>query len=80
MTIAEVESRLETTLLHYVCFRPHEGLGGATPLEVFLDLEPAHLKAVEPPRGCPGDPTIDVPFRTAFLDSEGRLPVLVPAS
>lgn len=80
LTITDLERRLETALLHYVCFRPHEGLGGATPLEVFLDCEPAHLRAVEPPRGGPGDPAIDVPFRFGFLDREERLPVLVPSS
>jgi len=81
LTQADLEQRLELTLLHYVCFRPHEGLGGATPLEAFLGAEPSHLRAVEPPRARPGEGPREAPFRLEYLDSRRRrLPVLAPAA
>jgi hypothetical protein len=81
LTAQDLERRLELALVHYLCFRPHEGLGGATPLEVFLGLEPAHLKAIEPPRGRPGEEKGREPFRIAFLDGQHqRFPVLALAA
>jgi len=81
LTAPDLERRLELALAHYLCFRPHEGLDGATPLEVFLGLEPSHLKAVEPPRGRPGEDKGQAPFRIAFLDRENRrFPILTPAA
>jgi transposase InsO family protein len=80
LTVDDLERRIEIALLHYLCFRPHEGLGGATPVEVFLGLEPAHLGAVEPPRGMPSEDRGDAPFRLGFLDeSNRRFPVLTQA-
>jgi len=81
LTADDLERRIEIALLHYLCFRPHEGLGGATPVEVFLGLEPAHLSAVEPPRGMPGEGRGEAPFRlAAFLDeSSKRFPALTQA-
>jgi len=80
LTVDDLERRIELALLHYLCFRSHEGLGGATPVEVFLDLEPAHLSAIEPPRGMPGEGGGEAPFRLAFLDeSSRRFPVLTQA-
>jgi len=80
LTVDDLERRIEIALLHYLCFRPHEGLGGATPVEVFLGLEPAHLSAVEPPRGMPSEDRGDAPFRLVFLDeSSRRFPVLTQA-
>jgi hypothetical protein len=32
----DLEQRLEVALLFYLCFRPHEGLKGATPAEAFV--------------------------------------------
>ena len=64
-------------LLHYVCFRPQEGLGGATPAEAFQGIEPACLDAVEPPRGWPGDGPMTVPFHIQHLDpANRRFPIL----
>jgi len=79
LTVEDVERRLERTLIHYLCFRPHEGLEGATPLEVFLGEEAACLKAVEPPRGRHGEGKGEAPLRVAFLDAERRFPILAPA-
>jgi transposase InsO family protein len=85
LTVDDLERRLEVALLHYLCFRPHEGLEGATPLEVFLGVEPAHLCAVEPPRGRPGQTrtlrqpshwsqTIQRPYMRRFAPKSGTSP------
>jgi transposase InsO family protein len=73
----DLEARLELSLLHYLCFRPHEGLGGAVPAEAFLGIEPAHRKAVEGPRGRPGEGSTEPPFQVEHLDPRSRrFPVL----
>jgi len=80
LTLDDLERRLELALLHYICFRPHEGLDGATPLEVFLREEPACLKAVEPPRGRPREGKGAAPVRVVFLDhANRRFSILTPA-
>jgi hypothetical protein len=75
---ADLERRLATTFDYYVWLRPHQGLEGRTSAEVFLGRRPAHLDAVPPPRGRPGQ---GVEFTTGFevhyLDREQRLPFLV---
>jgi len=79
---AHLESRLELALAYYAALRPHQGLDGATPAEVYLDQVPAAASAVRPPRaGQRASPGNDVPsLEVAFLDRERRLPVLVPAT
>jgi hypothetical protein len=37
----------------------------------------AHLSAIPPPRGRPGECPIDLPFRIEYLDVDRLLPVLV---
>ena len=66
--------------MYYSSLRPHQGLGGATPAEVYLDETPAVEKAVQPPRKAVGSTTGDqpLPFEVVYLDPERRLPVLVP--
>jgi hypothetical protein len=64
-------------LLHYAQFRPHQGLGGATPAEMYFGRTPSHLSAIPPPRGRPGEGPTDLPFRIEYLDAERLLPVLV---
>lgn len=71
----DLERRLETALVFYVAFRPHEGLAGATPGEAFLGVEPAHSRAVKPPRGRLGEGP-EVPFDVEYLDPEKRLVIL----
>jgi transposase InsO family protein len=73
----DFERRLESWLFFYTNFRPHQGLAGATPSEVFLRQKPARLYAVHPPRGKPREGPTDIPFEIRFVDSERRLPVLV---
>jgi transposase InsO family protein len=78
LTVDDLEVRLEAVLTHYLCFRPHEGLKGATPAEAFLGMEPACLRAVEPPRGRPGMGPSEAPF--VFEQLDGRFPILRPAA
>jgi len=75
-----LEHRLELTLAYYAALRPHQGLGGATPAEVYLDEQPAAARAVPPPRIGERDPTAAdwLPLEVVFLDPARRLPVLVP--
>jgi transposase InsO family protein len=80
LTIADLERRLETTLAHYVCFRAHQGLSGATPAEAFLGVDPAVGRAVSPPKGSPGDQRDGPRFSVGFLDPDRRaFPVLLTA-
>jgi hypothetical protein len=75
---SDLEQRLALAFDYYVWLRPHQGLGGATPGEVFVGLKPAHLEAVPPPRGRPGEHVeLSPPFEIRYLDVERRLPYLV---
>jgi transposase InsO family protein len=76
---ADLERRLTLALDYYVWLRPHQGLAGATPVEVYLGHRPAHLDAVPPPRGRPGECAgiPPPPFKVRHLDPEHRLPYLV---
>jgi len=81
LTLEDLERRLAPALLHYVYFRPHHGLHGATPAEAFLGLEPACNRARRAPRGRPGEGSLAVPFRIEMLAAHEKLfPVLVPAA
>jgi putative transposase len=74
----DLERRLALFFVYYICLRPHQGLGGRTPAEVFLGLPPALLDAFPPPRGRPGEQVhVSPPFDLRFLDPERRLPHLV---
>jgi hypothetical protein len=64
-------------LVHYAHFRPHQGLGGATPAEIYFGRTPSHVSAIPPPRGRPAEGPIDSPFLVDCLDAEQMLPVLV---
>lgn len=70
-----LERRLAAALLYYCVYRPHAGLGGATPLERQLGLTPAHQFARPPVRDRP---TRSTPLRLslAHLDDERRFPIL----
>ena len=72
LTLGDLERRLETTLTHYLLFRPHQGLHGATPAEAFFALEPRCTAALRPPRGKPGEGPAHPPFVIDFLDPDRR--------
>jgi len=81
LTLEDLEASLEPALLHYLCFRPHEGLNSATPAEAFLSLDPVHHVAVELLRGRPGEGPREIPFQIEYADRRNRrLPVLKPAA
>jgi transposase InsO family protein len=78
LTREDLERRLEIALAHYAHFRPHSGLGGATPaMMLFGDPSPT---AVPPPRGRPGDPSAPLPVEITALDRQGHFPVLLKAA
>jgi putative transposase len=81
LSAAHLEARTELALAYYSSLRPHQGLGGATPAEVYLDEPPAAETAVRPSRKTARSMTEDepLPFEVVFLDPERRLPVLVPS-
>jgi hypothetical protein len=43
----------------------------------YFGLTPAHLSAIPPPRGRPGEDPMDSPYRVEYLDAERLLPLLV---
>jgi putative transposase len=78
LLLGDLRQRIELGLFYYAYLRPHEALGGATPSEIYFGLLPAHLAAVSPPRGNPGQGPRASPFEIRFLDPERRLPFLAP--
>jgi transposase InsO family protein len=73
----DLMEKVEIGLLHYAHFRPHQGLGGATPAEMYFGRTPSQLSAIPPPRGRPGEGRKHSPFRIDYLDAERLLPLLV---
>jgi hypothetical protein len=73
----DLMEKIELGLIHYAHFRPHKALGGVTPGEIYFGRTPAHLSAIPPPRGKPGEGPMDLPFRVEYLDAERLLPVLI---
>ncbi len=73
----DLTDRLQPALEYYVWLRPHTGLNGATPGECLLGLRPAHLDAVPPPRGRPGQNVqTTLPFELRHLGPAAQLPYL----
>ncbi len=70
----DLENRIGLGLFYYYVLRPHQGLGGATPGEVYFQKQLARDHALPPPReGAPIPPPA---FKGRYLDSARRLPVL----
>ncbi len=70
----DLEPRIGLGLFYYSVLKPHQGLGGATPAEVYFQREPARLSAHPPPREI--DPIPPPLFIIRHLDAARRLPVL----
>ncbi|HKV40095.1 MAG TPA: integrase core domain-containing protein, partial [Blastocatellia bacterium] len=77
MTPAGLQERLMIGLYHYAHHRPHQGLGGATPAEIYYGKTPAHLDAVRPARAYEKRPD-DKLFEIAYLDPDRRFGILIP--
>lgn len=74
----DLERRLGLAFGYYLWLRPHRGLDGATPAECMLGLRPAHLDAVPPPRGQPGEAVeASLPFELRYLGPDRSLPYLL---
>jgi hypothetical protein len=73
----DLAEKIQLGLVHYAHFRPHQGIAGATPAEIYFGRTPAHLSALPPLRGRLGGGPAALPFRVGYLDAERRLPVLV---
>lgn len=74
-----LEEKIALGLFYYATLRPHQGLGGATPAELYFGLAPAHLDAVSPPRACSRDPAQpeDPVLQLVYADRQRRLPYLI---
>jgi transposase InsO family protein len=72
LTRADLATRLEAALIYYAMFKPHAGLSGATPVEIYLGLTPAHTRARAPTRHA------DMPrLEIGSLDVDRRLPIVL---
>ncbi len=82
LSAEHLEARVELALAYYSHLRPHQGLGGATPAEVYRGKTPAAQLAAPPPRKTRESTTGEapLPLEVHYLDHERRMPVLVPAS
>ncbi len=74
----DLERRLSLAFDYYAWLRPHQGLAGATPVEVYRRKKPVHLEALAPPRGRRGEGTgiPPPPFEIRYLDPEHHLPYI----
>jgi len=77
LTVDELQSRLMIGLHYYAYYRPHQGLAGATPAEIYYGITPACNTAVRPARAYENR-SDDKLFEIAYLDPEQFLPVLIP--
>jgi putative transposase len=80
LSAAHLEARAGRALMYYATLRPHQGLGGATPSEIYNGEHPAVATAIPPPRigedRRAGEELLSLDV--VFLDPERRLPVLMP--
>ncbi len=70
----DLEPRIGLGLFYYSVLKPHQGLAGATPAEIYFQKEPARVLAIPPPREI--DPLPPPTFVIRHLDAARRLPVL----
>ncbi len=68
------EPRIGLGLFYYSVLKLHQGLGGATPAQIYFQKEPARLSTVPPPREI--DPMPPPALVIRHLDAARRLPVL----
>jgi putative transposase len=75
-----LEDRVALGLEFYATLRPHQGLRGATPAEIYFGLTPVSQLAVSPPRATSRDPASRsaLPYALAYADPQKRHPFLIP--
>ncbi|HVT43622.1 MAG TPA: DDE-type integrase/transposase/recombinase [Thermoanaerobaculia bacterium] len=56
LSLRHLEEKIERGLFYYATLHPHQGLGGATPAEIYFRLTPATEQAISPPRATSRDP------------------------
>lgn len=79
--LRELEERVAAFLTHYVFFRPHRAMDGATPVEVFEKPEPAMKNAKSAPRGRPDEGPADLGLRIRTIESPTKIyPFFVPVA
>ena len=77
LTAFALNQRLLSGLRYYAYQKPHQGLGGATPAEIFYGQVPSRTNAKRPARAYENRQD-DPLFEISYLDPEGFLPVLTP--
>jgi hypothetical protein len=73
----DLHARLRDGLHYYAHHKPHQGIKGATPAEMFFGKNPACINAVRPHRAYENK-SEDKLFEISYLDPERLLPVLIP--
>ncbi len=71
LTFGDFEQRAAIALHYYIHFRPHSGLDGRTPIEVFRNA-PVVTTPVAPPRGLLGGRVDPSPLDITFVDGERK--------
>jgi len=77
LTASALNERLLAGLPYYAYLKPHQGLGGATPAEIYYGINPARQNAKRPSRSYENKQD-DTLFEIAYLDPDGFLPKLIP--
>ena len=72
LVLDELEQRLILGLAHYAVLRPHPGLAGATPAEVYFGQDPVSRHAIPP------HPLADAPASASPI-SKSRPTILIPS-
>ncbi len=80
LVAVDLRRRLEVVLTYYATHRPHQGLHGATPAEVFFQQPPASLAARPAARGLSGQESTALPVAIRFADDAETLPYLARAA
>lgn len=77
---SEDRSNLVRRTLAYYSNRPHQGLSGATPAEIYFGIEPAHKRAAQPARGTLAAPCVVHHIEVDYLEGDRRFPYLKRAA
>ena len=81
LTMQDLWRRVEVGLVYYALYKPHQGLGAATPAEMYYSQSPAHIEAKRPCRAYElKDRSDESLFEVAYFDPDCLLPVLKKAA